>query len=108
MGTRILLGVLWLLHWLPLSVQAALGRGLGALLFALAGSRRRIAMRNLELCFPEKPLPTQAADDAALQAACAAAINREMERLIAECPQQYLWGYHRYKRPRRSKAEVSA
>jgi KDO2-lipid IV(A) lauroyltransferase len=56
LGTRILLGVLWLLHWLPLSVQAALGRGLGALLFALAGSRRRIALRNLELCFPDKPL----------------------------------------------------
>ena len=56
MGTRILLGVLWLLHWLPLSVQAALGRGLGALLFALAGSRRRIALRNLELCLPEMPV----------------------------------------------------
>jgi Kdo2-lipid IVA lauroyltransferase/acyltransferase len=23
-----------------------------------------------------------------------------MERLILQCPQQYLWGYHRYKRPR--------
>ncbi|HKX43053.1 MAG TPA: lipid A biosynthesis acyltransferase [Burkholderiaceae bacterium] len=54
LGTRILLGVLWLLHWLPLSLQAALGRGVGALLYALAGSRRRIALRNLELCLPEK------------------------------------------------------
>jgi len=26
-------------------------------------------------------------------------INREIEELIAECPQQYLWGYNRYKRP---------
>jgi len=57
---------------------------------------------------PSQPLPTQAVDDAALQAACAAAINREMERLIGECPQQYLWGYHRYKRPRRTKAEAAA
>jgi KDO2-lipid IV(A) lauroyltransferase len=32
--------------------------------------------------------------------AAAAAINREMERLILQCPQQYLWGYHRYKQPR--------
>lgn len=55
MGTRILLAVLWLLHLLPLSLQAALGRGLGSLLYALARSRRRIALRNLELCFPEKP-----------------------------------------------------
>ncbi|RRD55723.1 lysophospholipid acyltransferase family protein [Comamonadaceae bacterium OH2545_COT-014] len=27
-------------------------------------------------------------------------INTEMERLIRECPQQYLWGYGRYKQPR--------
>jgi len=26
-------------------------------------------------------------------------VNREMERLIAECPGQYLWGYARYKQP---------
>ena len=54
MGARILLAVLWLLHWLPLSVQAALGRGLGRLLHAFAGTRRRIGLRNLELCFPEQ------------------------------------------------------
>ncbi len=27
-------------------------------------------------------------------------INREMEGLICSCPQQYLWGYARYKQPR--------
>jgi KDO2-lipid IV(A) lauroyltransferase len=53
LGARILLAVLWLLHWLPLGVQAALGRGLGRALYPLARSRRRIALRNLELCFPE-------------------------------------------------------
>lgn len=53
LGTRFLLALMWLLHGLPLGAQAALGRGLGRLLFALAGSRRRIALRNLELCFPE-------------------------------------------------------
>jgi KDO2-lipid IV(A) lauroyltransferase len=30
----------------------------------------------------------------------AAVINRAMESLIRQCPQQYLWGYHRYKQPR--------
>ncbi len=30
----------------------------------------------------------------------AACINRAMERLIRTCPQQYLWGYARYKTPR--------
>lgn len=27
-------------------------------------------------------------------------INAAMERLIRRCPQQYLWGYGRYKKPR--------
>jgi Kdo2-lipid IVA lauroyltransferase/acyltransferase len=34
------------------------------------------------------------------QAESAAIINRAMEGLIRQCPQQYLWGYNRYKRPR--------
>ena len=34
------------------------------------------------------------------QAESAAVINRAMERLIRQCPQQYLWGYNRYKTPR--------
>ena len=29
----------------------------------------------------------------------AACINREMERLILQKPEQYLWGYNRYKHP---------
>ncbi len=38
--------------------------------------------------------------DAQRQAESAAAVNRAIERLILQCPQQYLWGYHRYKEPR--------
>ncbi|MGK2897109.1 MAG: lysophospholipid acyltransferase family protein [Burkholderiaceae bacterium] len=34
------------------------------------------------------------------QAESAAVINRAMERLIRQCPGQYLWGYNRYKKPR--------
>lgn len=50
---------------------------------------------------PAEPLPTAAAaDDQALQVACAGFINREMERLIRQSPSQYLWGYHRYRTPR--------
>lgn len=40
-----------------------------------------------------EPLPADPAE-------AAAAINRAMEGLIRQCPQQYLWGYHRYKQPR--------
>ena len=54
MGARFLLATLWLLHWLPLGVQAALGRSLGRLLYATAGARRHIALRNLALCLPEQ------------------------------------------------------
>lgn len=51
-GARALLFTLRGYQRLPMGVQAALGAGLGRLLHALAGSRRRIARRNLELCFP--------------------------------------------------------
>lgn len=53
MGPRLLLALFWLLHWLPLPLLAPLGRGLGRLLYRLATSRRNIAVRNIELCFPE-------------------------------------------------------
>jgi KDO2-lipid IV(A) lauroyltransferase len=51
--TRILLAVMWALHWLPLPLLAPLGRGFGLLLYALVGERRRITLINLGLCFPQ-------------------------------------------------------
>jgi KDO2-lipid IV(A) lauroyltransferase len=44
-----------------------------------------------------RPLDGPLATDAAV---CRAQINTAMERLVRECPQQYLWGYARYKAPR--------
>ncbi|TAK91103.1 MAG: lipid A biosynthesis acyltransferase [Aquabacterium sp.] len=55
-GIRLALGILWLMHFLPLPVLAAIARGMGALLYKLAKSRRRVGLRNLELCFPQMPL----------------------------------------------------
>ena len=55
MSTRLLLAVLWLFHWLPLPLQAACGSALGRLGWHLVASRRKVALRNLELCFPELP-----------------------------------------------------
>ena len=52
---RVLLALVWLLHWLPLPVLALLGRGLGLLLHAFGHSRRRVALVNLALCLPELP-----------------------------------------------------
>jgi len=48
-----LLGMLWLLHWLPLSWQAVLGAALGRVLYTAARERRRISARNVRLCLPE-------------------------------------------------------
>lgn len=53
----LLLALLWLLSRLPLPLLAPLGRGLGRLMWALAGRRRAVALRNLELCLPELPEP---------------------------------------------------
>ncbi|MBX9715543.1 MAG: hypothetical protein K2X42_03000, partial [Burkholderiaceae bacterium] len=59
--TRLALALLWLLHWLPLALLAPLGRGLGLILWRLARERRHIALRNLELCFPELGEPQRRA-----------------------------------------------
>lgn len=55
LGVRALLGLLRALSHLPLPLLAGLGWGVGRLLFMLARSRRRIALRNLQLCFPDMP-----------------------------------------------------
>lgn len=47
------LGVLWLIVQLPYRALLAIGRALGAVMYRVAGERRRIAARNLELCFPQ-------------------------------------------------------
>ena len=61
LGARGVLGFLWAFQHLPLGLQAALGQGLGALLYRLAGARRRIALRNVELCLPELDAKTRRA-----------------------------------------------
>ncbi len=56
-----LLALVWLLHWLPLPLLALLGRGFGWLLYAVGAARRRVALRNVALCFPELNAPQRAA-----------------------------------------------
>jgi KDO2-lipid IV(A) lauroyltransferase len=52
LGARVVLGLLWLVHLLPVPVVAALGALLGSVLYALAGSRRQVCLTNLARCFP--------------------------------------------------------
>lgn len=51
--TRAGIFLLWLVHFLPLALLVPLGRGLGLLIYALVRERRRVALTNLRLCFPE-------------------------------------------------------
>lgn len=50
---RLLLGLMWLLHWLPLPLLGRFGTAVGSLLFMLLKKRRHIALTNLRLCMPE-------------------------------------------------------
>ncbi|MDB5960495.1 MAG: bacterial lipid biosynthesis acyltransferase family protein [Massilia sp.] len=50
---RVVLGLMWLLHWLPLPILGRFGKLVGSVLFVLLRSRRRIALINLRLCLPD-------------------------------------------------------
>lgn len=50
---RLLLGLMWLLHWLPLPVLGRFGEAVGSVLFVLLRKRRRITLTNLRLAMPE-------------------------------------------------------
>jgi KDO2-lipid IV(A) lauroyltransferase len=50
---RLALGLMWLLHWLPLPLLGRFGNAVGSLLFLLLRKRRRIALINLRLAMPE-------------------------------------------------------
>ncbi|MES2017557.1 MAG: lipid A biosynthesis acyltransferase [Pseudomonadota bacterium] len=50
---RVLLALMWLLHWLPLPLLGRFGSAIGSLLFMLLKKRRHIALTNLRMCMPE-------------------------------------------------------
>jgi len=50
--SRLVFALMWLLHFLPLGAQAALGNALGRLLYWLIPERRHVTRVNLEKCFP--------------------------------------------------------
>ena len=51
--TRLAIFIIWLFHWLPLSVLSRAGHFLGILSYFSVLPRKRIARTNLALCFPE-------------------------------------------------------
>jgi KDO2-lipid IV(A) lauroyltransferase len=50
---RLLIGLLWLLHWLPLPMLGRIGSAIGSLMYYAIPKRRKIALINLRLCMPE-------------------------------------------------------
>jgi Kdo2-lipid IVA lauroyltransferase/acyltransferase len=54
LGSHLAVFVMWLLHWLPLPLLARVGHVVAAVLWRVSGSRRKVVLTNLALCFPEK------------------------------------------------------
>ena len=78
-----------------MTLSARLAQQTGATVLLLWGERLPLG-RGYRLHFRELRQPLDGALDGAVRQ-----INQEMERLIRECPAQYLWGYARYKQPHR-------
>jgi Kdo2-lipid IVA lauroyltransferase/acyltransferase len=99
--------------WAPFFGQPAYTMTLGTRLIEQTGAAWLLLMGErlpgaqgwvVRVLEPPEPLPvrTEGMSDEEHQTQCAAMMNRCMEWLIAQCPEQYLWGYHRYKEPRQS------
>ena len=58
-AARVALGLVWLLHWLPLPLLARVGQGLGLLLHSAGRARREVARRNIALCMPQLDVAEQ-------------------------------------------------
>jgi Kdo2-lipid IVA lauroyltransferase/acyltransferase len=85
-----------------MTLAARLAQQTGAPQLLLLGERLpHAAGWRVRVFDPPEPLPAPGgADENAHQVACAAVLNRWMEFLVRQCPEQYLWGYHRYRGPR--------
>ncbi len=88
--------------WSPFFGQPAYTMTLAARLIQQTGAtplliwgERLPGARGFRIHVQAFPEPLSADLDSAV-----AQINRAMETLICQCPQQYLWGYGRYKKPR--------
>lgn len=80
-----------------MTLAARLVQQTGAVPLLIWGERlARGTGYRIHVCALNETLPT----DVKAQAESAAVINRAMEQMILQRPEQYLWGYNRYKTPR--------
>ena len=47
--------IFYTISWLPYRLQLQMGRGIGRLFLRIASSRKKVALRNIQLCFPDMP-----------------------------------------------------
>lgn len=97
-------------QWAPFFGQPAYTMTLAARLAVQTGATvllvhcvRLPGGRGFEARFEPLPAPLSVDLDAAV-----VQINQAMEHVIRQCPEQYLWGYARYKQPRREAAQEPA
>lgn len=81
-----------------MTLSVRLAQQTGATVLLLWGERLTMG-RGFRLHFRELQRPLADRLDAAV-----VQVNQEMERLVRECPAQYLWAYARYKQPHRDHA----
>lgn len=51
--TLLMVGLMYLISWLPYFIQFRMGQGLGRLAMRIIKKRKKTIARNLELCFPD-------------------------------------------------------
>ncbi|HUQ76153.1 MAG TPA: lipid A biosynthesis acyltransferase [Burkholderiales bacterium] len=77
--SRLILALMWLIHWLPFRAVAAIGEAVGAVLFWLIPERRRVTRINLEKCFPAMaPQERERLARAAFRAFCRGFVERAL------------------------------
>ena len=77
MISRIVLGLMWLIHFLPLRVVSRIGDAVGWLAYWLIPERRKVTRINLEKCFPGMaPGEREALARAAFRLFCRSFIER--------------------------------
>jgi KDO2-lipid IV(A) lauroyltransferase len=47
---KLMIAIMWLLHWLPLPILGRLGEAIGSLLFSVMRRRRHICLTNIKIC----------------------------------------------------------
>ena len=77
--SRVIFALMWLVRLLPMAAIAAIGNGVGRLLFWLIPERRRVTRINLEKCFPRMaPRERERLARASFRAFCRSFVERSL------------------------------